>query len=170
MAVTPSQILVHLTSLILCLCQSLELSQRCSRQVFCHVYQAALTQMFVGLSVCWLHFYNCFIEKENAVVEMRKPSDCLIKSLLTVFCFSLVFLFIYLFLNRISSYLPTVKCHTQILTTAEAVGFCWSTGLCAAGWRGVGVTAEEGGGGVGLGNCGLHLAAAPLNLHRGNTR
>lgn len=66
---------------------------------------------------------------------MRKPSDCLIKSLLTVFCFSLFFF--------LSSYL---KCHTQILTTAEAVGFCSSTGLCAAGWRGVGVTAEEGGG------------------------
>lgn len=95
MAVAPSQILVHSTSLILCLCQSSELSQYCSQEVFCHLYQAALTQMFVRLSVIWLHFYNCFIKNENAVVEMRKLSDCLIKSLLTVFCFSLVFFFVF---------------------------------------------------------------------------
>lgn len=145
MAVTTCQILVHLTLSILCLCQSSELSRCCSLEVFCRVYQAALARMFVRLSVCWLHFYNCFIKKRKRSCWNEKALWLFnLKSLLTVFCFSLVFFFF----NKISSYLPAVKCHTQILTTAEAVGFCSSTGLCAAGWRGVGVTAEEGWGGA----------------------
>lgn len=161
MAVAPSQISVHLTSLILCLCQSLEPSQRCSRQVFCCVYQAALEQMFVRLLVCWLHFYNCFIKKENAVVQMRKPSDCLIKSLLTVFYFSLVFLF---FFSRISSYLPAAKCHTQLkLLVFAALQVSVLLGGEVWAWQRKRV-------GVGWSNHGLHLAAAPFNLHSGNTR